>query len=179
MPGAGRTLRAPPGDATRPTADRLRQAVFDMLLHAPWGGRLDGMRCWTRSPAPARWGWKRCPAGRRMRRFMERDRAALDALRSNAAPCRDVATVLAADVLQPPPGQPCGLVFLDPPYGAGLLPGALAALRRAGWIAGGALLVAESARGDRPGLGETLAERGHGAGMVTIWRDTATIEREA
>src|SRR6185437_14950337 len=35
----GRTLTAPPGTGTRPTADRLRQALFDMLLHAPWGGR--------------------------------------------------------------------------------------------------------------------------------------------
>jgi 16S rRNA (guanine966-N2)-methyltransferase len=35
----GRTLLAPAGAATRPTADRIRQALFDMLLHAPWGGR--------------------------------------------------------------------------------------------------------------------------------------------
>ncbi len=35
----GRRLVAPAGAATRPTADRVRQALFDMLLHAPWGGR--------------------------------------------------------------------------------------------------------------------------------------------
>ena len=35
----GRSLTAPPGATTRPTADRVRQALFDMLLHAPWGGR--------------------------------------------------------------------------------------------------------------------------------------------
>ena len=35
----GRTLVAPPGAGTRPTADRVRQALFDMLMHAEWGGR--------------------------------------------------------------------------------------------------------------------------------------------
>ena len=35
----GQALVAPPGTGTRPTADRVRQALFDMLLHAPWGGR--------------------------------------------------------------------------------------------------------------------------------------------
>jgi len=35
----GRALIAPPGEATRPTAERVRQALFDMIAHAPWGGR--------------------------------------------------------------------------------------------------------------------------------------------
>ena len=40
----GRRLNAPVGQETRPTADRVRQSLFDMLMHAPWGGRslLDG-----------------------------------------------------------------------------------------------------------------------------------------
>lgn len=103
--------------------------------------------------------------------FIERDRAALDALRANIAACRGaVAQVLAADVLHPPPGRPCDLLFLDPPYNGNLLPGALTALTRAGWVAPGALVVAEAARDDTPALGELLAERSHGAGRVSVWR---------
>ena len=62
--------------------------------------------------------------------FLERDRAALAALRANIAACRagDRAAVLAADATRPPPGQPCTLVFLDPPYRQGLVQAALAAL---------------------------------------------------
>jgi len=40
----GRTLKTPPGDATRPTSDRARQAVFNILEHAPWAGELRGAR---------------------------------------------------------------------------------------------------------------------------------------
>jgi 16S rRNA (guanine966-N2)-methyltransferase len=100
--------------------------------------------------------------------FIEKDRAALAALRANVASC-GAGRVLAADMLRPPPGQPCGLVFLDPPYGRGLLPLAVAALRQAGWLAPGAILVAEAAADESPALGELLAERRHGAGRVTVW----------
>ena len=59
---------------------------------------------------------------------------------------------------------------MDPPYGEDLLPRGLAALRRGGWIAPEALLVAESGRDEQPALGEMLAARTHGAGQVTIYR---------
>ncbi len=106
--------------------------------------------------------------------FIERDREALDALRANVAGCRTaVAQVIAADVLRPPPGRPCGLVFLDPPYGADVLPQAIRSLAAAGWLAPGALLVAETGRDQAPDCGDRLADRTHGAGRVTIWRHTA------
>ena len=142
-----------------------------MLLHAPWGGKLDGMAVLDAFAGTGALGLEAVSRGAASAVFMERDRAALDVLRANVAGCSGaLARVIAGDVLRPPPGRPCSLVFLDPPYGEALLPRALAALARAGWVAPGALLVAESARGEALSLGEMLAERAHGAGRVSVWR---------
>ena len=68
----------------------------------------------------------------------------LATLRANIATLKAPATVHAADARHPPPGTPCSLVFLDPPYGQGLVEKAVARLDAAGWIAPGALLVADT-----------------------------------
>ena len=142
-----------------------------MLLHAPWGGRLDGMPVLDAFAGTGALGLEALSRGAASAVFIERDRAALAVLRANVASCQGAAgEVIATDVLRPPPGRPCNLVFLDPPYGEGLLPTGLAALSRAGWIAPGALVVAEAARDETPDLGELLAERTHGAGRVSVWR---------
>ena len=80
--------------------------------------------------------------------------------------------MLAADATHPPPGQPCGLVFLDPPYGRALVPAAATALAAAGWLAAGALLVAETGRDEPPPWPDPLAERLYGAARVSFrrWR---------
>ncbi len=121
------------GQATRPTAERLRQALFDMLLHAPWGGRLDGMAVLDAFAGTGALGLEALSRGAASAVFMERDRAALDVLRANiAGAAARWRRCLRRDVLRPPPGRPCALVFLDPPYGENLLPRALAALAQAG-----------------------------------------------
>ncbi len=169
----GRALAAPPGDATRPTADRVRQALFDMLMHAPWAGP-DAVRGATVLDAFAgtgALGLEALSRGAVHATFIERDRAALAALHANVAACGAAAIVLAADALRPPPGRPCGLVFLDPPYGQDLVPRAVAALRDVGWIASGALVVAEVGRAEpSPAPGGPLATRTHGAARIEIWR---------
>ena len=171
----GRALCAPAGVLTRPTADRLRQAVFDMLLHAPWGGRavFEQVVVLDAFAGTGALGLEALSRGATRAVFIERDRAALAALRTNITAC-DADTrcdVLAGDVLAPPPGAPCGVVFLDPPYAQGLVPRALAALSRAGWIAPGALVVAETSHAEAsPGPPDPLAIRAHGVGRVTIWR---------
>ena len=142
-----------------------------MLLHAPWGGRLDDLAVLDAFAGTGALGLEALSRGAASAVFMERDRAALDALRTNIAACRGAtAKVLAADVLHPPPGQPCNLLFLDPPYGEDLLTRSVAALSKAGWVAPGALIVAEAARDEDLTLGELLAERTHGAGRVSVWR---------
>jgi len=102
------------------------------------------------------------------------DRAALAALRANivAFGAQDRCRVLAVDVLTAPRGSACGLVFLDPPYDAALVPQAVARLRASGWIAPHTVVVAETGHEDTlPALGALLAERVHGTARISIWRE--------
>jgi 16S rRNA (guanine966-N2)-methyltransferase len=183
----GRALRAPPGDTTRPTADRVRQALFDMLLHAPWGGRdlIEETHVLDVFAGTGALGLEALSRGAAFATFIEQDRAALAALRANIAAvgAADRTTVLASGALAArarpaagpalPGGAPCALVFLDPPYGADLVPRALAHLAAGGWIAPGALIVAETARDEPPLHADLLAERVHGAARLNIWRAPA------
>jgi 16S rRNA (guanine966-N2)-methyltransferase len=180
----GRALIAPAGQTTRPTAERARQALFDMLLHAPWGGRdlLEGAHVLDAFAGTGAFGLEALSRGAAHATFMEHDRGALAALRGNVTACRaaDRAAVLAVDVLTAPAGAPCGLVFLDPPYGQDLLPRAVGRLKAMGWIAPGALLVAETSRDEAvPELGTPLAERTHGAARLTVHRSRLAEEDKA
>jgi 16S rRNA (guanine966-N2)-methyltransferase len=180
----GRALQAPPGGTTRPTADRVRQALFDMLLHAPWGGRdaIEGVRLLDVFAGTGALGLEALSRGAAFATFIEQERAALATLRANIATLRAEARcavfsgdALAVDNLSADSpvalgGAPCALVFLDPPYGADLVPRAVAHLTARGWIAPGALIVAETARADPPWPADPLAERVHGAARITIWR---------
>jgi 16S rRNA (guanine966-N2)-methyltransferase len=170
----GRRLVAPAGTTTRPTADRVRQALFDRLLHAPWAGRdaLEGARVLDVFAGTGAFGLEALSRGAADAVFLERDRAALAALRANVAACGAEARcrVLPADALRPPPGRFCTLLFLDPPYGADLVPQAVAALARTGWVAPGALIVAEFGRDDRLPDVPALAEWSHGAARLLAWR---------
>jgi 16S rRNA (guanine966-N2)-methyltransferase len=171
----GRRLAVPPGDGTRPTADRVRQALFDMLAHAPWGGRslLDGARVLDAFAGTGALGLEALSRGAATAVFMERDRTALAVLRANLAACgaSAQARLLAIDVLAAPPGEACTLAFLDPPYGQGLAERAVAHLAAAGWIIPGTIIVAETARTDpSPSRTPPLAERTHGAARVSVWR---------
>ncbi len=174
----GRALVAPPGLATRPTSDRARQAIFDQLWHAPWAGRdmLEGATVLDGFAGTGAMGLEALSRGAARAFFMEQDRAALAALRANIAACKagDACRVIAGDVTAPPlAAAPCTLVFLDPPYGKGLVPRALAALQTKGWIAPGALIIAETGRDEEsaipPGF-EVLSTRDHGAARLSALR---------
>ncbi len=176
----GRVLASPPGQATRPTAERVRQALFDMLVHAPWGGRLEELAVLDAFAGTGALGLEALSRGAAHATFLERDRAALAVLRANLDACGAGARARAhpGDVLRPPAGAPCALVFLDPPYGEGLVPRAVAALRAAGWIAPGALLVGELGAAEGvPALdgAEQVAERRHGAALLAVWRMAGSV----
>jgi 16S rRNA (guanine966-N2)-methyltransferase len=178
----GRALTAPPGWATRPTADRVRQALFDMLLHAPWGGRhvLEGVPVLDAFAGTGALGLEALSRGAAFATFMEQDRAALGALRRNIAGCgaQERTAVLGGDVLAVARGEPCGVVFLDPPYGRDLVPLALERLRAMDWLLPEALVVAETGRDEPlPEIGTVLAERVHGAARVTIFKGFAGLCR--
>ena len=170
----GRRLDAPPGAATRPTSDRVRQALFDMLLHAPWAGReaVEGAAVLDVFAGTGALGLEALSRGAATATFLERDRTALAALRANVAACGAGARarVLDGDALRPPPGMPCTVAFLDPPYGEGLVPRALTALAAAGWLAPGALMVAEMGRDEPSPFAERLIARTHGAARIEAAR---------
>ncbi|MDG6093842.1 16S rRNA (guanine(966)-N(2))-methyltransferase RsmD [Acetobacter sp. AN02] len=174
----GRLLTAPPGQTTRPTADRVRQALFDMLLHAPWGGRdlLDGVQVLDAFAGTGALGLESLSRGAAFCRFFETDRSALHALRSNIADCRmeERSRVTSADVTKAArTDTPASLIFLDPPYRRNLPALALTALHRGGWIAPDALIVAETAADEPCPVDEQrlLAGRRHGAAHLWIWRE--------
>ncbi|GLQ63135.1 16S rRNA (guanine(966)-N(2))-methyltransferase RsmD [Gluconobacter cerinus] len=189
----GRALMAPRGEGTRPTSDRTRQAIFDMLAHAPWYGHdeleeaivLDGYA------GTGAMGLEALSRGAQRASFIERDRNALNALRANLDICRarDISRVLSCSVTHPPRAtEPHTLIFLDPPYGKTLVESGLRALARGGWIAEGALIVAETGATEdfapfvppsehfSPTLpAEPLVIRKFGAAKVTIWRHSSTV----
>lgn len=151
----------------------MRQALFDALIHAPWGGRLDGLAVLDAFAGTGALGLEALSRGAAHASFIEREPAALAALRANVAACgaQGRSAVLANDALRPPPGRACAVVFLDPPYGQGLVARAMPALRAAGWVAAGALVVGEVGREEAvPDVGALLDERRHGAARVCVWR---------
>lgn len=170
----GRRLTAPAGMATRPTSDRARQALFDMVMHAPWAERaVADAAVLDVFAGTGALGLEALSRGAASAAFIENGRPALAALRANIAACaaNDLCRIVAGDALAPPRGSACGLVFLDPPYGQGLVPRAIAALGRAGWFAPAALIVAEVAAAEPPPTHAVLlAERHHGAARLCIWR---------
>lgn len=149
---AGRTLTAPRGLQTRPTADRVREAVFNILVHHDWklprdsvegaavldafcGSGALALEAVSRGAASA-WLWDRDPEACKVAQ------ANVCALGLEA-----VCHVRRQDALHPPKATtPCSLIFLDPPYRKNLVPQALSALAGAGWIASDALIVAETAK---------------------------------
>ena len=175
----GRIL-APPAAATRPTADRVRQALFDMLRHAPWAGdALEGPALDAFAGTGAL-GLEALSRGAPRAAFIERDRAAQACIAANIAACRmgRRALLLPGDATRPPPPPPgwgpVGLLFLDPPYGAGLIAPALSALRAAGWLGPRTLVVAELAAGEpMPASTPPLAERRHGAARLCVFLSAA------
>jgi 16S rRNA (guanine966-N2)-methyltransferase len=175
----GRPIRTPPGEGTRPTSDRARQAVFNILEHAPWSPGLEGARVLDVFAGSGAMGLEALSRGAAEALFIETAEPALAAIRANLAAfglgargrlLRQDATRLAG---RAEAEAPFDLAFLDPPYGKGLGELALAALRAGGWLAPEALAVLEQAA-DEPALAvpgyELADERRYGAAKVAFLR---------
>ncbi|WP_299396994.1 16S rRNA (guanine(966)-N(2))-methyltransferase RsmD [Pelagibius sp.] len=146
----GRSLKTPADLAVRPTADRTREALFNILtsgkLSEEGGQRLPGARVLDAFAGTGALGLEALSRGAAQVTFMENYAPAIEICRANikALGEEERADLLACDVLHPVrPPAPCDLVFLDPPYNQGLAEKALVALDKAGWIAGEALVSVE------------------------------------
>jgi 16S rRNA (guanine966-N2)-methyltransferase len=175
----GRRLEAPPGAVVRPTAERAREAVFDILAHGRFaaGAVVDDARVLDAFAGTGAYGLEALSRGARFASFMEKDRAARAALARNIAGLGEDArsAVLAADALKPPraAGGPCDLAFLDPPYDEAVSAEALQALAGAGWLGAGALAVVEVAARRvfaAPAGFALLDERRYGAARILFLR---------
>ena len=172
----GRALVAPPAEGTRPTSDRARQAVFNILEHAPWSPGLQRRRVIDLFAGSGALALEALSRGAAYALLVETDEAARGAIRQNIEKLdlfgrtrvhrRD-----ATDLGRKPAGDgaPFDLAFLDPPYAKGLGEKALAGLAGGGWLASGAIVVFE--RGvsepdlEAPGY-EVLDSRAYGAARV-------------
>lgn len=155
----GRRLEAPEGLAVRPTADRTREALFDILTRGKlrWdppgegpgegpGEALAGLRVLDAFAGTGALGLEALSRGAARVTFMESQAAALETCRNNirALEAQADCELLRCNVLRPPPATaPCALVLMDPPYNQDLAAPALSALGAAGWVSPGALVAVE------------------------------------
>lgn len=145
----GRALMAPKSQAIRPTADRLRESLFNILAHA-YDDPLTGARVLDLFAGTGALGIEALSRGAAFTLFVDDGAEARALLRGNVEALglggstrvfrRDATRLGAAH-----PVEPFSLVFLDPPYGKGLAEQALTSAREGGWLTPGALIVVEEA----------------------------------
>jgi 16S rRNA (guanine966-N2)-methyltransferase len=141
----GRKLVAPAGMATRPTADRAREGLFSML-QSRLGNFVD-LRVADLFAGSGALGLEALSRGAAHCLFVDSDRAAAEAIKANVA---TLGAGSRAEIRQQsvkhamPPSEPCDLILLDPPYGAGFADKALALLAADPWLKPHALLSIET-----------------------------------
>src|SRR5436309_9636197 len=146
----GRALAGPKSSAIRPTADRLRESLFNILVHA-YDDPIAGARVLDLFAGTGALGIEAVSRGAGFALFVDNGTEARALLRNNieALGLGGVTKVFRRDATDLGPAHPVeafSLVFLDPPYGRGLAEKALASLRGGGWLTPRALLVVEEAK---------------------------------
>jgi 16S rRNA (guanine966-N2)-methyltransferase len=173
----GRTLLAPKSQAIRPTSDRLREALFNVLQHA-YGDPVNGARVLDLFAGTGAMGLEALSRGAAFVLFVDDGAEARALLRGNvdALGAGGASKVYRRDAtrLGPcAPLSPFSLAFLDPPYGKGLADKALVSARNGGWLTPRALIVVEEAVDAgfaAPDGFEELERRDYGDTQVTILR---------
>ena len=176
----GRALKSLPGPAVRPTSDKARQAVFNILAHGVPGFAFAGISVADVFCGTGALGLEALSRGAAHATFVDKDAAALKCAKENAARLGEWKNILTlrldAAQIPPPPlaaPAPCALAFLDPPYGEGLLVPALQGLAARSWLAAGAIVVAEMGAKEAfeaPRSYALLQERTYGAAKVVFLR---------
>lgn len=176
----GRPLSTPKDNRVRPTADKVRQAVFNILLHNEFGRgfSLKDVRAADLFAGTGALGIEALSHGAQYCLFVDASAESRAIIRENVEALgltgaskvwRRDATKLGA--MSPGAGGPFGLVFLDPPYRKGLVVPALQSLRDGGWLVPNALVVAETAEDEVLDLPQDFTaadERHYGDTTVTF-----------
>jgi 16S rRNA (guanine966-N2)-methyltransferase len=176
----GRRIKAPPGERTRPTSDRVREALFSAVDSAL--GSLQGLRFLDLYAGSGAVGLEARSRGAGVVTLVEKDRRTASVIRDNIRTLGfDNVELVVANTdraLEQPPPAPYDVVFLDPPYAVPVedVTAALRLLREQGWLAHEALVVVErSSRGPAPRWPAGLAgDRTKRYGETVLWYGHAT-----
>lgn len=173
----GRALAAvgkgDPAAHLRPTTDRVRENLFNMLLGGRFGDPVTDKRVLDLFAGTGALGLEALSRGAAWVSFVDQGRKAQQLIRDNIRMlgCTEHCTLIGRDARRLPmnSGAPCALIFLDPPYGKEMGGQALAAARDGGWIAADALIVWEEATPqDAPDGFELLDQRRYGDTVISI-----------
>ncbi len=180
----GRKLAAPDDLAIRPTGERQRESLFNILAHgryAPGGvSMLQGAAVLDVFAGTGALGLEALSRGAANCLFLDKGAAAKRLIEANIAACKaqGLARLVTGDATDvpappPPPWTPATLALLDPPYGEGLAEKALAALAAKAWLAPGAVCVVETGEGegvDAPANFALEDERRYGKSLFRFFR---------
>lgn len=173
----GRVLKVPDTGTVRPTSDKMRQQIFNMLNNAKFAADFDlvDARVLDGFCGSGALGIEALSRGAAHVTFVDMDRRVLDITRGNVSLCgfADKAVFVQRAVGAIGAGSPCDLVLLDPPYRKGLLAPALSALHQGGWLAEGAIIVCETERGWRDLVDDIFVlcdMREGGDSQLNIWQ---------
>jgi 16S rRNA (guanine966-N2)-methyltransferase len=183
----GRQLAVPPDERTRPTSDRVREALFNILAHGIEGLDIENASVLDLFAGTGALGIEALSRGARLCLFVEDDPDARGLIRTNveAFGLTGVTRVWRRDATRlGPAGQSdrCDLVFADPPYGKGLGEAALASAAEGGWLVDGAIVVLEERTGIEiawPSGFELIDSRQWGGTTVHIGRYRAASDPAA
>ncbi len=159
----------------RPTTDRVRESIFNLLQNGGYGDSLNGARVLDLFAGSGALGLEALSRGASSALFLDNGRKARSLVAANINLCKlaDIARFISMDLrdLKPRKGPPFDLIFLDPPYGAGLGTPALLAAKTHGWLAPNALIVWEENSRQTAPLGfSSLDARRYGDTWVNILR---------
>ncbi len=170
----GRRLKAPLDYSVRPTSDKVKEAVFSMIAPYIYGSVAVDMFAGTGSL-----GLEAISRGALRAYFIDRDRSSIALVRENVRACKveERAIILAYDYTAALSriGEKADIVFLDPPYGAGIMESCIGYIRKAGVMSDGGIIVAEHSARDL--LPEELAgfikvkEKKYGKTGVTVYEN--------
>lgn len=177
----GRKIEVPPGEAIRPTSDRVREALFNRLVHGivDTGFRLQSARVVDVFAGTGALGLEALSRGAAFTTFVERDPDTTAFMRRNITKlgAEDRVSVLAADGAHlPRAAGACDLALVDPPYGENLSAQALKGLMTQGWLKPGAVVSLETgANEDVPEVDnmKLLDRRAYGRAAISIFQHTS------
>jgi 16S rRNA (guanine966-N2)-methyltransferase len=173
----GRTIEAPPGQSTRPTADRVRETLFSMI--ASRLGSFEELAVADLFAGSGALGFEALSRGAASATFVESDPAATAAIRRNAEKlgATDRVRMLGDSALALPRSEPFDLLFADPPYASGAGSAVVRAVLDAGWLASGGWLSVETSRDDLLDPAGLALQATRDVGRARLWLLSSPLPR--